>query len=216
MTLNDLRRPQLRALQYFYIDGSFEFGFGLMSLSLALFFYLEAHVQGWLSALVDASLILVMIGGAWLVRRLTGWLKEQVTYPRGGYAAYPRKQGRRRGIRLLIGAAAGGLAAVLAVVLTADGAGGPAAMPILSGVLLGLVLAFIGWRARLSRFYLLGGLSAAAGLYLGWSGLGNEPGLMVYYLAFGLILFASGGLTLRAYLRSTPGAGGGPEEEQAS
>ena len=76
---NDLKQPQLRAIQYFYVDGSFEFGFGLLCLMLGVFFYIETHVQGWLSAVVDGSLVMVMIGGAWLINRLIKQLKERIT-----------------------------------------------------------------------------------------------------------------------------------------
>jgi hypothetical protein len=203
MNPDDLQKPRLRALQYFYVDGTFEFAFSLLCLILAAFFYLETHVRGWLGAVVDASLVLVMIAGGWLVRRLIGWLKENVTYPRTGYVTYPPKRGLQRGARLVLGMAIGAMAAGLAVVLTAKAIRGVAAMPILSGVLLGLVLALLGWRARLTRFHVLGALSAAAGLLLGWSGLGNDLGLTVYYLAFGLVMSASGGLTLWTYLRHT-------------
>ncbi len=63
---DDLKNSQLRTLQYFYVDGSFEFGLGLLSLILAAFFYAQTHVHGWLSAVVDSSLVLVLIGGGWL------------------------------------------------------------------------------------------------------------------------------------------------------
>lgn len=200
---DDLRRPQLRALQYFYVDGTFEFGFSLLCLTLAAFFYLETHVQGWLLAVVNASLVLVMIGGAWLVKRLVGWLKENVTYPRTGYVTYPPRRGGRGGLRLVLGMAIGGAVAALATVLASHAIDGIAAMPVLSGILLGLVMVILGWRARLPRFYFLAGLGAAIGLALGWSGLEDNAALTVFYLAFGLVLFASGGLTLWTYLRST-------------
>ena len=203
MIPDDLRKPQLRALQYFYVDGTFEFGFGLLCLILAIFFYLEGRAQGWLLAVVDSSLVLTLIGGAWLFKRLVGWIKHNVTYPRTGYVAYPPKKGYRRGMGLALGMAAGGAAGGLAAVLAGHAIDGMAAMPVLSGCLVGLVLTLMGWRARLPRFYLLAGLSVAAGLALGWSGLENDLALSAYYLTLSLVLFASGALTLRAYLRST-------------
>ncbi len=76
---DDLNTPQLRAIQYFFVDGSFEFGFGLLCLILAAFFYAETHVQGWLLTLVSSSLVLLMIGGAWLINQLIKLLKERLT-----------------------------------------------------------------------------------------------------------------------------------------
>jgi hypothetical protein len=137
------------------------------------------------------------------VRRMIGWLKETVTYPRTGYVVYPRRQGLRRGWRIALGMAVGGMVAGAAAVLASRAAEGLAVMPMVSGVLLGVVMMILGWRSRLARFYILALLSAAAGLALGLGGLEDEAAITLYYLAFSLILFASGGLTLWSYLRRT-------------
>lgn len=198
----DLKKPQLRAIQYFYADGSFEFGFGLLCLIMAVYFYVETHVQGLLLALVDASLVLVMVGGAWLINRLVKRIKENVTYPRTGYIKYRREDGPRRGWRvargLLIGGVVGAVAAVLVTSLNVR----LARMPMLTGFIIGIVLVFLGWRLSLPRFYLLAGLSAATGV--AFSGMENNLALVAYYLAFGLLLFVSGGVTLWMYLRRNP------------
>lgn len=200
---DDLRRPQLRALQYFYVDGTFEFGFGLLCLALATFFYLETRVQGWLSALVDGSLVLVMIGGVWLAQRLMKRIKERLTYPRSGYLAYRREQGGRRGWRVAASLVIGGLVASIAAVLVTRPHPGMDVMSAFTGLVMGLVLAFIGLRAALPRLVLVAGASVVLGLGLSYSGLGNEVGLAAYYLTIAMLLFISGGLTLWAYLRGT-------------
>ena len=201
---DDLKRPQLRAIQYFYVDGSFEFGFGLLCLILAVFFYAETHVHGWLSVIVDSSLVLVMIGGAWLINRLIKKLKEQITWPRTGYVTYNRQEGYKRGWRVALGMISGGLvAATVAVLVTIPGIH-VAMMPLLSGFLLGIVMVVLGLRARLMRFYLLAGLSTLAGILMGYSGMENILALAVYYLIFGLLLFATGTWVLRVYLRQNP------------
>jgi uncharacterized protein YebE (UPF0316 family) len=71
-------------------------------------------------------------------------------------------------------------------------------------LLLGLVLAILGWRARLPRFYLLAALSAVVGIALAFSGLENIVALAAYYLTFSLALFTTGTCVLRAYLRQNP------------
>jgi hypothetical protein len=201
---NDLKKPQLRAIQYFYADGSFEVGFGLLCLLLAIYFYIEMHVQGWLSVLVDGSLILVLIGGAWLINRLIKSLKERLTWPRTGYVAYTRQHGLKRGWRLALGMIVGGLVAAVVAVLVTNPNIHVAAMPLLSGLLLGLVLVILGWRAKLPRFHLLAGLSAVVGVALAYSRMENIVALAAYYLAFSLVLFAAGACVLRAYLRQNP------------
>jgi hypothetical protein len=202
---NELKKKQLHAIQYFYVDGSFEFGFGLLCLLMAIYFYVETHVQGWLSALVDVSLVLVMIGGGYLVSLLTRKLKERVTYPRTGYISYRQERQPRRIRRIMISVVTGGLFAALATVLVAA----PhhpniAVMPIFSGILFGLVLAIIGWRTAIPRFYLLALLSAAVGIALTFSGFENYPGLVAYYAASAVILLFTGACVLRSYLRQNP------------
>ena len=200
---DDLNAPQRRAIQYFYVDGSFEFGFGLLCLVLAAYFYVEIHAQGLLLALVDSSLILVMFGGAWLINRLIKKLKEGITWPRTGYVAYSRERGLKRGWRVALGFVIGGLvAAVVAVLVTLPGHSN--LMTVFSGILLGMVLVIIGWRAKLFRFYLLAGLSAGIGIGLGYSGLQNITSLAIYYLTFSLVLFTTGVCVLRSYLRQNP------------
>ena len=198
---DDLKHSQLRAIQYFYADGSFEFGFGLLCLLLGVYFFVETHVQGWLLAVVDGSLVLVMIGGAWLINRLIKRLKERLTWPRTGYIKYRREEGPRRGWRVATGLVVGGLVGAIGAVLVTSLNIRLATMPVLTGFILGIVLGFLGWRARLPRFYLLAGLSAATGLAV--SGMENAIALAACYLAIGLLLFVSGGVTLWVYLRST-------------
>ena len=201
---DDLKKSQLRTIQYFYVDGSFEFGFGLLCLILAVFFYAETHVQGWLLAIVDSSLALVMIGGAWLINRLIKQLKERITWPRTGYVTYSRQNGRKRGWSVALGMVSGGLVATTATVLVTNPNVHVMAMPLLSGFLLGVVMVVLGWRARLTRFYLLAGLSAAVGITLAYSRMENIVAVAAYYLVFGLVLFATGACVLRAYLRQNP------------
>ncbi len=201
---DDLKKPQLRAIQYFYADGSFEFGFGLLCLLLGVYFFVETHVQGWLSAVVDGSLILVMIGGAWLINRLIKLLKERLTWPRTGYVAYARQGGLKRVWRLALGMVIGGLVAAVVTVLVMNPNICIAVMPLLAGLLFGLVLVILGWRAQLPRFYLLAGLSSVIGIALTFSRLGNIVALTTYYLTFSLALFTTGACVLRTYLRQNP------------
>jgi hypothetical protein len=207
---DDLKRSQLRAFQYFYIDGTFEFGACLLCLVLAIYFFAETRLQGWLAVVVDSFLVLAMLGGAWLANRLVKHIKETITYPRTGYVTYPRQTGLKRVWRLTIGMAVGGLVAATVAVLVMLPGTHVAAMPLLSGILMGIVLAILGWRMRLPRFYLLAGLSLAAGVALGFSGLGYNLGISVYYLALGLALFATGACVLSTYLHHNPV----PEEEK--
>jgi len=197
-------KSQLRTIQYFYVDGSFEFGFGLLCLILSAFFYAETHVQGWLTAVVDSSLILVIIFSAWAINRLIKLLKERITWPRTGYVAYSRQNESKPGLRVVIGLVVGGLVAATAILLAKTPGIHLATLPLLSGLLLGLVMVVFGWRTAILRFYILALLSLVLGGALAYSRMENIVALAVYYLVFGLVLFAIGAFVLRTYLRQNP------------
>jgi len=210
---DELKKSQLRALQYFFVDGTFEFGFGLLCLLLAAYFYVEAHVQGWLSAFVDVSLILVMIGGGYLINALIRRVKERVTYPRTGYVSYQREHGIKRGGRVVaLGLVVGGVVGAATTVLVMNKNIQIAVMPLLSGLLFGLVMVILGWRASIQRFYLLALLSAALGVVLAFSGLENTISLTAYYAAIAVILLFTGTCVLRTYLRKNPAPQVAPDE----
>ncbi len=201
---DEVKKSQLRTIQYFYVDGSFEFGFGLMCLLLAGYFYAEAHLQGWLGALVDASLILVMIGGGYFIQLSIRKLKERITYPRTGYVSYHNERRPKGGWRIAIGLVTGGLVAALATVLVTTPRAGVAIMPAFRAILLGLFLALIGWRSAIPRFYLLALLSAALGAVLAFSGLEDNTSLTVYYAGIAAVLLLTGACVLWSYLRQNP------------
>lgn len=205
---DELKQSQLRTIQYFYVDGSFEFGLGLLCLILAVFFYAETSMHGWLAALVDGSLVLIMIGGAWLIRHLITLLKEKVTWPRTGYVTYNRQNAANRGWRIAMGLGVGILVGILVAVVATVLSTTPGihlnSMPMLSGFLLGVVFAFLGWRTTMLRFYLLALFSCMLGGVLAYSSAVDNVALAGYYLVFGLVLIAAGAFVLRAYLRQNP------------
>ncbi len=204
---SDLMKTKLRAVQYFYIDGTFEFTFGGLCLLLAGFFFLQATVPESLSAnLLSLALMVIIPLGAMIINHLIRRFKEQVTYPRTGYVAYQSSQGRQRkmrqalklGVSLIIG---GSVAAfVIRTPKSLDW------MSALTALVFGLVLAFIGFRSGLRRFYVLGFLVLLSGVALSSLGYGNIPGLALFYGLTSLILFTSGGMTLWVYIHHNPPA----------
>ncbi len=217
MNTEDLTlKPQRRALQYFYVDGAFEFGFGLLCLILALYFCLEQRFAntGIISAILDASLILVLLAGDAIANHVLRWWKERFTYPRTGYLAYRRPQSKSyRFWRVLLGALTGGLVGAVSAILLRRPFGGMDVMPALSGILLGLVFMFLAWRVSLLRLYLLAILSILSGGGLAFARLGNFLGLSAFYLVFGGILLLSGLVTLIRYLRQNPSPIEAPDEQ---
>jgi hypothetical protein len=201
---NELKESQRRAIRYFYVDGTFEYGFGLLCLILAGYFYAETHTNGWLSALVDASLVLVLICGAYLIQFLIRKLKERITYPRTGYVSYRRERGLKRGWRVVLGFIVGGVAAGAISLLVMNQNIMIAVLPLVSGTLFGLVLFILGWRTAVARFYLLGLLSAVMGVTLAFSGLEYYSSLIGYYAGFAVVLLGTGTCVLLTYIRQNP------------
>jgi len=198
-------RHQLRAIQYWYVDGTYELGFGLLCLVLAAYFALEHRLEGsWFSAVLDGSLVLVLIGGGLLMNWLIRKWKERVTYPRTGYVAYRRETGMKRGLRTALGLGVGMLVGGTVTVLVTQPFQAFDIMPLVSGLLMGIVLAILGWRTNLMRLYLVAIFSTAAGLGLAFARLGNNPALSLYYLVLALALIVSGLVTLIIYLRQNP------------
>lgn len=201
----DLTKTKLRAIQYYYIDGTFEFTFGGLCLLLAGFFLIQSAIPDSLSGnLLNLALIVVIPISAMVINRLIMRFKEQVTYPRTGYVAYRSVKGNQHRIRLALKL---GVAFIVGGALAAYITHTPRAldwMAALTSAVFGLVLAFIGFRSSLVRFYFLGLMVLLSGVVLSILGYGNIPGLTIFYSLTSLILFSSGGFTLWSYLHQNP------------
>ncbi len=217
MKENDLiNQTKRRAIQYWYVDGTFELSFGGLSLLLALYFFalskLENTTAGWL---LNAGLILVMAVGGFAVNWLVMRLKEKVTFPRTGYIAFKRERGKKRiGALLLLGVVSG-LAAALVVLglinLSSDAIitvlnAAPRPLSLItgfSGLVFGAALVIVAIRTAIPRFYLAALLSLGIGAALMFTGLEVNLALTAYYFLMGITLLAMGGLIFWRYLRTT-------------
>jgi len=201
-------RSQLRAIQYWYTDGIFELGFGLLCLALGGYFFLDHILQGNRFAfLVDIALVAVVVGGSFLMKWLVQSLKERVTFPRTGYVSYSRE--RSRGQTILAGVIVLG-ALVLMVFFLSRVELQASARPLVTGILFGIAMIFVGWRTSLTRFYLHGLFSMLLGVGIAFSAWGNHVGLAAFYMVIGLVIIVSGMILLGKYLHQNPA----PQEEQ--
>jgi len=209
---HDLKEPGLRAVRYWYVDGTSELAFGGLCLLLAAYFYAQASLSdSWMAGLLSGLLVLVLIGGGYLVNRLTRALKERLTYPRTGFVSYQRERGMRRGLRIALTFAASALIAGLLALFVAGQPNGFELMPGVTGLIFGAVIALIGYRTALQRFYLLAALSLVFGAGFSVSGLSEGLELAAFYGALSLVLFTFGGVTLWRYLRHNPAPAGAPD-----
>lgn len=200
--LSDIEK---RVTRYWYTDGIAELIGGGMFLLLGGYFAAQELMgqNSMIGGLLQASLALLMIGGAFISRRLVNALKTRLTYPRTGYVEYQVDENQVKSRRIWAFA----LACVVSVLMMIfvrtfqiiD------SLVAVTGVVVGLVLIFLRAKsAGVTRFYLLGGISFVLGLILSISELPDGYSLGLFYGLMGVCFVVSGGLTLGKYLRENP------------
>ena len=201
----ELNKSLLRAVQYHYIDGTFEFTFSGLCLVLAAFFYVQAKLpESLISTILMWLFVLIIPSGSILINRLVNRFKEKVTYPRTGYLSYQKPKGVNKAVKTGF---AMGVTAIIGGLMAAIITRSPQAldwMPGLTSFVFAFVFAWIGFRSSLPRFLLLGFLLLLSGVLLSVTGFGNILGLSLFYAIAGLLLLVSGALTLRVYLLRNP------------
>ncbi len=178
-----------RVYQYQNIDGLNELGFGAMWLWLGLTISLYVVLPDVYPPLIG------LVGlGVPLIGRGMGELKKRITYPRTGYAMphFPR---------YLMFILAGSL--LLINVLDAFAWKSFSLSSLIQPLSLGLITAcLLLWMGGgLVRFYYLAAAAFVLGAGLTWYGVDMYMGVVLHSSALGLLLLASGGVTLRRYLK---------------
>ena len=199
--MNDtIKETMQRTYRYLYDDGLMEIAAGLLLLASALLFLIWHYLQAqpWLSALFAAGLLVVVLGGALYLRSAVAGVKERVTYPRTGYVAY-REETDPAGARWLLLLATVDTSIVLLFL--------PATfsqMIVAEGIVTAVMLALLGRRLALTRFYLLALLALLlSGIIAGWQ-RSDLLGSALFLGLTGLLLAVSGLLALRRYLQQHP------------
>ena len=214
MNLPSIETTRKRTERYWYEDGIWELGFGLINLLLTGYFALTEWVLArQLPALVLVLLqVVTLLGIFWSMARVVRFLKERITYPRTGYVAYrraPLKARARRG--LLIGLTSGGLAAGL-VLISANSAT-HSSTPIISGVVMGAMIVYLAIRFNLLRMYVLATVTLALSVVTALLPVDETSGRVLFFGGYGLVFMLSGGLVLAGYLRRTRPPGEIPDYE---
>lgn len=187
--------------RYYYEDGLVELGVGILFLVIGLLLGVWARAATasplFLAAVLGATLL--VLGGGFAMKRAVGRIKERVTYPRTGYVSYHGRQPAPG--RWLIIAAAIGL-----VVLGFVFPDWLFRMPMMQGLLLCVILVYMGYRVRLGRLYLVGLIAAAVGLGATLLIPDEILGSSVVFGGAGVALLLSGACTLRGDLQAHPEA----------
>jgi hypothetical protein len=198
---DDIQKAMQRTKRYWHVDGLVEGAFGGVCLVLALFFLIQSILpqNNLFSQLLNAGFVVILIGSMLVSRKAVTFAKERLTYPRTGYVSYRRSTGGRHVLAF-------GVAMLMATLVTVLFVTAPTSLdwlPAITGLLIGGAMLFFSYRVGLARFALLALISSLLGCALSLVGLGNVPGLALYYGLMGLALLVSGGLTLARYLRET-------------
>ncbi len=202
--MNDnLKKPQLRALQYWLVDGVSEISVGFIFFLVAIIYYLQETAPGsLLSRILSIASVLLVCGAGFGGRRIIQRIKEHTTYPRTGFVAYESGWKNKSDVMIAIGVMA--LLLALVVFTTVKDTKLTNWGPIVCGLLMGIILARAGYRSALPRLYILAFLGILIGTGLVISGLSITLSLPLFFGLNGLILLASGGVTLWKYLRRNP------------
>jgi len=205
MNNDEMKQVEKRVKRYWYTDGIAELASGGMFLLLGLYFGVLGYFEegSLVSVILQVSMILVFVGGAFGVRWLVNTLKSRLTYPRTGYVEY-RVNEKDAKMRRYVVMAVAMMFAVASIVLI-DYIRGLDSMVLFSGVIIGVI--FVALRGRssgLKRFYLLGGLSIVLGIGLAFSNLTQVYTLSLFYGLLGIAIIISGGVVMRQYINENP------------
>ena len=195
-----------RVKRYWYVDGFGELvGGGGMCLILALYFSAQQYLgdDSLISGLLQASLVLVLLGGMFLVRRLISAAKLRVTYPRTGYVEYRTSEKNRLVTGILSGVV--GMVMAMTFIFIVRQFNQIDAMVAVSGVVMGVILLVKQvWTTKVKRFYILSMAALTFGAALSVSGFPRGYNLGLFYALMSLSFVISGGLTLKKYLDENP------------
>jgi len=195
-----------RVKRYWYVDGFGELvGGGGMCLVLAIYFAAQQYFgdDSVIGGLLQASLVLVLIGGMVLVRRLINAAKLKVTYPRTGYVEYS-SSGKNRVVTGIL-AAVVGMTLAMTFVFVVRQFNRIDAMVAVTGLVFGIVLLVKQvWFTRVKRFSILSLAALIYGAALSVSGFPRGYNLGLFYALMSLSFAISGGLTLKKYLDENP------------
>ncbi len=201
----NLSNVEQRVKRYWYTDGIGEIIGGGVFLLIAAYFSIQQYFgeQSMIGAILQSSLIVVLIGAVIIGRRMINALKTRLTYPRTGYVDYSAPEKNMMWWRIFT-MAIGMAVAIFSIAITRK-INTIDSMVAVTGVLVAVILLVKqGWSFGVPRFYVLSAASLILGIILSVSGLPQGYNLGLFYALIGIAFAISGGLTLWKYLRENP------------
>jgi hypothetical protein len=204
---DDLKKSQLRAIQYQYADGMYEFNTGFDYLIMAAYLYATSILDPNYSTPVFELLflgvcLLIFAGGQKLIDLLIQKIKDHFIYPRTGYVTYPRKADRSWQENML-GVMTFVAVVLLGIVVLSKFPGAARWLPALTGSIVAFRVGISTFRARLVRFYIVGLIGILVGIVISLAPIGGEQGYILCLAVLSLVLVISGSITFWTYLRQT-------------
>jgi hypothetical protein len=220
MIQNTVQETKRRTERYWFEDGIWEIGLGLINIFLAGFFFLAGWMkdQGLPEILYLVIQVLVIVSIYLLMNQVIRFFKERITYPRTGFVQYRRPAPAARARRAAgIGLLAIGLSLGLTLLVSVQTLN---AAPLVTSIVLAATLLFFGYRYALLRLYPIAALTIGAGLLVSLLPVKESPSIGYFFLGFGLLLLGSGSIGLAQYLdrhrldgRDLEDTGGAEEEK---
>ncbi len=188
-----------RTYRYFYVDGLVEAATGLLFLliGLVLLGWINLEEGGWVQITAVIALPIVILGGTFFIKYVVNNLKERITYQRTGYVAY-REDEPAKG-RWIVIALAFAMPAIL--LLLPDSLN---SMSTMQGALLGVILAAIGYRVSVTRFYVFGAIAFTIGVTVAFVVQNEILGSVITFAVTGGAMFLLGIIVFLNYLRQHP------------
>jgi hypothetical protein len=213
MNQDKIEAIQNKVKSYWFSDGLWDMGFGIALLILGLFnVFLSAlkldDSSGWLLGVLE---ILVVLLPFLLLGKVVNYFKERITYPRTGFVLYRRQTTSHRLLRMLRAALTSFIFASVFAFITLL----PVMrerLPAFCGLVLGLVTVFMGWRFRVTRYYLIGFLTLILGVVVSMVVFSTSQSVGLFFSAYGGLWLTGGALTLATYLRHTHPLGENADE----
>jgi hypothetical protein len=205
MEKDEIKQIEQRVKRYWYTDGIAELASGGMFVLLGLYFGIQGYFgeNSLVSVILQVGLALLMIAGAFGVRRLVKALKARLTYPRTGFVEY-RVNEKDTKVRRYVVVGVAMMIAIASIVLN-DYIRNLDSMVLITGLLVGAIFITLQGRSSgLKRFYALGGLAIVLGVALSFSKLPQAYTLALFYGLTGVVILAFGALVLHRYLDENP------------
>jgi hypothetical protein len=204
--MKDQQKAYKKAVHNWFNDGINEMVMAGMCLLLAAYFIaIELISQNsFLDTFLEASMILVILGGTFGLNKLATYLKERFTYPRSGYIVFKTNKLLPRWVVALLGMLISAVLAGIVAVIIAHINDSRRWIPAISGIILSLSFFIVAIRINTVRIMFESILALALGFLISWFRIGYNIGLGLFYAVLGISILIIAGVVFWLYLRHNP------------